>query len=380
VELHRQAERLKEKGIALIKQGKLEEAKRALESALRKFKLAAEYSDGVAKEIRLEKVRECERLIRDIEGKLDKRYFTELRDEAREGEKEMKEKKAEVQKDLDKYESYIRSLMITREDKEKLPSWDDIGGLNEVKRKLRTYLVLCMIKDKPKAIRGDNILLYGPPGTGKTLLASAVARSLDATFFNVKISDLMSKYYGETSKIINCLFEVARKYAPSIIFIDEVDSILMRRHGELDEETRRAQSTLLANMDGLSRKGDEREVIVIGATNLIELIDPAFLRPGRFGIQIEVPLPDYEACKEIIKIHTVRSGVEIDESLIDELAKLCVSKGMSGADIKGMCMKAIWKMLEEMNPDLDKLADEPKEVIEKYRLKLRKLKREDFDV
>ncbi len=371
MELHKQAERLMADGIRLIKQGRLEDAKCVLESAIRKFKLAVEYSDGIAREIRLEKVRECERLIREIEDRLSRGHTTESK---------VKDKKTDVKKDLDKYESYIRSLMITREEREKLPSWEDIGGLNEVKRKLKTYLVLCMIKDKPKAIRGDNILLYGPPGTGKTLLASAVARSLDATFFNVKISDLMSKYYGETSKIVNCLFEVARKHAPSIIFIDEVDSILMKRSGELDEETRRVQSTLLACMDGLSGKGDEREVIVIGATNLIELIDPAFLRPGRFGIQIEVPLPDYEACREIIKIHTVKSGVEIDESLINELAKLCVIKGLSGAEIKSVCMKAIWKMIEEMNPDLDKLAREPREVVEGYRLRLRKLRRDDFEV
>jgi len=360
-------------GIKLIRQGKFEEAKQVLESAIRKFKLAVEYSDGVAKEIRLNKIRECEELIKEIENKLGNRHIV----------KETKgktDKRTEIRTELDKYESYIRSLMVPRGEKDKLPSWEDIGGLEDVKKKLKTYLVLSMIKDRPKAIKGDNILLYGPPGTGKTLLASAVARSLDATFFNVKISDLMSKYYGETTKILSTLFRVARENAPSIVFIDEVDSILMKRSGELDEETRRVQSTLLAEMDGLSQKGDDRPVILIGATNLIERIDPAFLRPGRFGIKIEVPLPDYEACREIIKIHTVNSGIEMDEGLVDELAKLCVNRGMSGAEIKGMCMEAVWKMLMEMNPDLEKLANEPKDVIVEYKLRLRKLKREDFDI
>ena len=361
--LDKKANYLRKRGLELLRNGNLKDAREHLLKASELYKRASKLSgDSVTRKFRLKRAEECEVLVKEIEKKLGV------------GES------AEGSEKGDEYESYIKSLMVPREEKDKLPSWDDIGGLEDVKKKLKTYLVLSMIKDKPKAIKGDNIILYGPPGTGKTLLASAIARSLDATFFNVKISDLMSKYYGETTKILSALFKVAREYAPSIIFIDEVDSILMKRTGELDEETRRVQSTLLAEMDGLSKKGDDRPVIVIGATNLIERIDPAFLRPGRFGIQIEVPLPDYEACKEIIKIHTVRSGIEIDESLIDELAKLCVEKRMSGADIKGTCMKAIWKMLMEMNPDLERLADEPKEVIEKYKLRLRKLKREDFDV
>lgn len=366
MELQKQADELRKKGIKLIKEGKIEEGRELLLMAARKYRLAAEFSDGVAKSVRLELAEECERLAK-----------AESSRERRKVEKEKKEVKRKSE-----FEDYIKNLMISREEKEKLPSWDDIGGLEEVKEKLMTCLVLTLIENKPKAIKGDNILLYGPPGTGKTLLAAAVARNLDANFFDVKISDLMSKYYGETSKILSALFRVAESNPPSIIFIDEIDSIALRREGELDEETRRVQSTFLAELDGLKKKGKDRSrpVIVIGATNLIDKLDPAFTRPDRFGIKIEVPLPDYEACREIIKIHTVRGGIDIDNELVDELAKICAERKMSGAEIKGICMDAIWRMVVEMNPDLKKLAGEPYEKIRNYRLRIRKLKREDFGI
>jgi len=264
-------------------------------------------------------------------------------------------------------------------EKENLPSWDDIGGLENVKDVIKKSVVIGIIENKPKAIEAWNtILFYGPPGTGKTLMAAAVAKNIDATFFDVKVSQLLSKYYGESPKIMSALFEVAREEAPSVVFIDEFDSIALSRGADIDEESRRGLSTLLAELDGLSSKAsDKKFVLVIAATNTPDAIDEAIM--SRFGKKIEIPLPDYEACKEILRIHTERKGVGLeDDSLYDKLARYCVEHEMSGRDIKFMCTEAIWRMLDEMNPGLEKLAEEPYERIREYELRTRELKEGDF--
>ncbi len=278
------------------------------------------------------------------------------------------------------FEQYIRTTVM-RNEKESLPSWDDIGGLEEVKDLIKKSVVIGIIENKPKAIEAWNtILFYGPPGTGKTLMAAAVAKNIDATFFDVKVSQMLSKYYGESPKIMSALFEVAREEAPSVVFIDEFDSIALSRGADIDEETRRGLSTLLAELDGLGSKTSNKEfVLVIAATNTPDAIDEAVM--SRFGKKIEIPLPDYEACKAILRIHTDKKGVGLeDESVYDELAKYCVEHKMSGRDIKFMCTEAIWRMLDEMNPNLERLAEEPYERIKKYELKTRKLKGSDFKV
>jgi len=276
------------------------------------------------------------------------------------------------------FEQYIRETVM-RKEKENLPSWDDIGGLENVKDVIKKSAVIGIIENKPKAIEAWNtILFYGPPGTGKTLMAAAVAKNIDATFFDVKVSQLLSKYYGESPKIMSALFEVAREEAPSVVFIDEFDSIALSRGADIDEESRRGLSTLLAELDGLSSKASDKEfVLVIAATNTPDAIDEAIM--SRFGKKIEIPLPDYEACKEILRIHTERKGVGLeDDSLYDKLARYCVEHEMSGRDIKFMCTEAIWRMLDEMNPGLEKLAEEPYERIREYELRTRELKEEDF--
>jgi len=381
MELHRQAEAFKAEGVALLKEGKIEEACRLLLIAAEKFEKAAEFSEGIAKELRLKEAEWCRRL---AEGKeLSVSHAAKgiavgaVREEAsevsvgREAKVEREEKG-----EFARIKQYLRENLMVRA-KEKLPSWNEIGGLEDVKKLLKKAYVIGAIEKKPPAVSSWNaILLYGPPGTGKTMLAAAVARSLDAAFFDVKVSQLLSKYYGETPKIISALFEVAREEAPSVIFIDEFDAIALSRSGDLDEETRRALSTLLAEMDGLSSKSSPF-VLVIAATNTPEALDKAIL--SRFGRKIEIPLPDYEACKEIIRIHTEKKGIPFeDESLYDELARYCVERKMSGRDIKFMCIEAIWNMIEEMNPGLERLAEEPYERIREYELKTRALKKEDF--
>ena len=276
------------------------------------------------------------------------------------------------------FKQYIRETVM-RKEKENLPSWDDIGGLEDVKDAIKKSVVIGIIENKPKAIEAWNtILFYGPPGTGKTLMAAAVAKNIDATFFDVKVSQLLSKYYGESPKIMSALFEVAREEAPSVVFIDEFDSIALSRGADIDEESRRGLSTLLAELDGLgSKASDKKFVLVIAATNTPDAIDEAIM--SRFGKKIEIPLPDYEACKEILRIHAEHKGVGLeDDSLYDKLAGYCVEHEMSGRDIKFMCTEAIWRMLDEMNPGLEKLAEEPYERIREYELRTRELKEGDF--
>lgn len=290
------------------------------------------------------------------------------------------EEKIRKEKKKDDFHSYIRDNIL-RKEKESLPSWDDIGGLENVKELIKKSVVIGIIENKPKAIEAWNtILFYGPPGTGKTLMAAAVAKNIDATFFDVKVSQMLSKHYGESPKIMSALFEVAREEAPSVVFIDEFDSIALSRGTDIDEETRRGLSTLLAELDGLGSKTAEKKlVLVIAATNTPEAIDEAIM--SRFGKKIEIPLPDFEACKEILKIQTEKKGVRLeDDSLYDKLARYCVEHKMSGRNIRFLCTEAIGKMLDEMNPNLERLAEEPYENIREYELKVRSLKEEDFEL
>ena len=278
------------------------------------------------------------------------------------------------------FKQYIHDT-IMRKEKGSLPAWDDIGGLEEVKDLIKKSVVIGIIENKSEAIEAWNaILFYGPPGTGKTLMAAAVAKNIDATFFDVKVSQMLSKYYGESPKITSALFEVAREDAPSVVFIDEFDSIALSRGADIDEESRRGLSTLLAELDGLGSKTSEKKfVLVIAATNTLDAIDDAIM--SRFGRKIEIPLPDYEACKAILMIHTEKKGVGLeDDSLYDKLARYCVEHEMSGRDIKFLCTEAIGKMLDEMNPNLEKLADEPYEMIRVYELKTRELKEVDWKI
>jgi len=162
----------------------------------------------------------------------------------------------------DEFRGYIETLIS----KSKV-TWDDIGGLKEVKQLMMETIVIAGLK-KPETIKPwKGILLFGPPGTGKTLLASAAAGSLNATFFNVKADKILSKYFGESSKLVATLYEVAREKAPSIIFIDEFDALSLSRAKEIGEASRRMLSTLLAELDGFQDKKSNGFVLTRAATN-----------------------------------------------------------------------------------------------------------------
>ncbi|HEC88161.1 MAG TPA: AAA family ATPase [Thermoplasmata archaeon] len=232
--------------------------------------------------------------------------------------------------------------------------WDDIGGLHEVKQRLREAVEWPLKNSavfKRMGIRPPKgILLYGPPGTGKTLLAKAVATESQANFLSIKGPEIFSKWVGESEKAVRELFKKAKQTAPSIIFLDELDAIAPRRGGyEGTRVTETVVNQLLTSIDGIEQLSD---VVVIGATNRPDIIDPSFLRPGRFDELILVGPPDKEARKEIFKIHTKEMPLAEDVDL-DELAE--ITEGYAGADIEGICREAgMIALREDMNAKIVK--------------------------
>jgi len=219
--------------------------------------------------------------------------------------------------------------------------YSDIGGLEEQIRELREVVELPL--KHPELFRAmgieppKGVLLYGPPGCGKTLLAKAVARESNATFIRLVASELAQKFIGEGARLVRELFALARRKAPAIVLIDEIDAIGAKRldvgtSGE--REIHRTLTQLLAELDGFDPL---ENVKVIATTNRIDVLDPALLRPGRFDKVIEVPLPDLRGRYEIFKIHTRKMPLDEDVDLI-ELARM--TEGATGADIRAICTEA----------------------------------------
>jgi len=225
-------------------------------------------------------------------------------------------------------------------------SWEDVGGLGSVKQQLRESVEWPLSQPEVfkrlgiHAPRG--ILLYGPPGTGKTLLAKAVAHESAANFISIKGPEVMSKWVGESEKAVRELFKKAKQVSPSIVFLDELDAIAPRRGAYSGSHvTESVVNQLLTSIDGLeSMEG----VIIIGATNRPDIIDPSLLRPGRFDRLIMTPAPDIEAREEIFKIHTKDMPLASDISLLDISYQ---TEGFSGADIEGLCREAAMIALRE---------------------------------
>jgi len=270
-------------------------------------------------------------------------------------------------RDKAKSEEAIDNMLIYEKPTTK---WEDIGGLKEAKRDVKEAIILPMVSGKPAFVEVPRtLLLYGPPGTGKTLLAKAASNTLKANFFEAKTSTLLSKYYGESEKIIGLLFEKARKNQPSTIFMDEFDAIMVTRDAGVHEATRRVISQLLMEIDGFSTKKDEK-VIIIAATNRPWDLDDAMI--SRFQRKIYVPLPEADSRKKIFEIHL--KGSSLSGLTIDDLSGM--SDGYSGRDIAGICREAIMYMIREQNPALEDL---PAAQIEKYAMKYRPLAKSDFE-
>ena len=226
--------------------------------------------------------------------------------------------------------------------------WKHIAGLENCKQALREAIVLPMLK--PELFTGARkpwagILLFGPPGCGKTLLAKAAATECQATFFNASSADLLSKWLGESEKLISSLFKVARLRAPSLIFIDEIDSVATKRGGGSEGGgERRVKTQLLSEIQGLKSTGKKR-LLVLGATNRPWDIDDAML--SRFQKKVYVPLPDLAARSAIFMIETDGVGMAMDE---DDFIELGVrSEGYSGRDISNVCQEVIMMPIRELD-------------------------------
>jgi transitional endoplasmic reticulum ATPase len=230
-------------------------------------------------------------------------------------------------------------------------SWKDIGGLDSIKQVLIENIVYAITKRevflKVGVKPAKGILLYGLPGTGKTLLAKAIATESGANFISVKGPDIRSKWFGESEEKIRFIFTKAREVAPCVIFFDEIDATAPVRGRDTSGATDTIVNQILSEMDGIESIDG---IIVIGATNRPEMLDPALLRPGRFDYQIEIPLPDAATRKAIFDIHLKEKPIAQDVK-IAELVEM--TEKYSGAEIAGICREAIWDAIREVNFEAD---------------------------
>jgi len=248
-------------------------------------------------------------------------------------------------------EESAKAVQLTKEGGVPSITYEDIGGIRNEVTRVREMIELPL--RHPELFRRlgveapKGVLLHGPPGTGKTLLAKAVANETNANFYTIGGPEIMSKFYGESEEKLRNIFEQAEKNAPSIIFIDEIDSIAPKREEVSGEVERRIVSQLLSLMDGMSSRG---KVVVIGATNRVNAIDPALRRPGRFDREIEIGVPDRDGRLEILQIHT--RGMPLDKDVnLEKLAD--ISHGFVGADLQALSKEAAMRALRKVLPEID---------------------------
>jgi transitional endoplasmic reticulum ATPase len=248
-------------------------------------------------------------------------------------------------------EESAKAVQLTKEGGVPSITYEDIGGIRKEVTRVREMIELPL--RHPELFRRlgveapKGVLLHGPPGTGKTLLAKAVANETNANFYTIGGPEIMSKFYGESEEKLRNIFEQAEKNAPSIIFIDEIDSIAPKREEVSGEVERRIVSQLLSLMDGMSSRG---KVVVIGATNRVNAIDPALRRPGRFDREIEIGVPDRDGRLEILQIHT--RGMPLDKDVnLEKLAD--ISHGFVGADLQALSKEAAMRALRKVLPEID---------------------------
>ena len=272
----------------------------------------------------------------------------------------------EVDEDTKRLQEMIRDTIITEKPDLKM---DEIAGLEDAKQAIHDAILAPM--KHPELFKGKarqpwkGILLYGPAGCGKTLIAKAVAAEVNATFFNVSAANIVSKWLGESERLVLNLFKMARENQPSIIFIDELDSVGVTRSGDDVGGERRLKTQLLTELQGLSSEHDER-ITMIGATNLPWELD--FALRSRFEKRIHVPLPDHVARKKILDIHMEDIEISTDVDY-DEIADLC--EGYSGRDLSVVCREAAMEPIRDLQRS-GRMDDKAKI------LDLRQVLREDF--
>src|SRR5436853_4387446 len=230
-------------------------------------------------------------------------------------------------------------------------SYEDIGGLKNEVQKVREMIELPLrhpeIFERIGIEAPKGVLLHGPPGTGKTLLAKAVANETNANFYSNGGPEIISKFYGESEERLRKIFKQAEQNAPSIIFIDEIDSIAPKREEVSGDVEKRVVSQLLTLMDGISSRG---KIVVIGATKRPNALDPALRRPGRFDREIEIGIPDEQGRLDILLIHTRGMPLTQDVSL-ESIAK--VTHGFVGADLESLSKEAAMRSLRRVLPEIN---------------------------
>ena len=252
-------------------------------------------------------------------------------------------------------------------------SYEDIGGLKNEVQKVREMIELPLrhpeIFERIGIEAPKGVLLHGPPGTGKTLLAKAVANETNANFYSIGGPEIMSKFYGESEERLREIFKQAEQNAPSIIFIDEIDSIAPKREEVSGDVEKRVVSQLLTLMDGISSRG---KIVVIGATNRPNALDPALRRPGRFDREIEIGIPDEQGRLDILLIHTRGMPLTQDVSL-ESIAK--VTHGFVGADLESLSKEAAMRSLRRVLPEINlEQSNIPAEILNRI-----KVTKQDFD-
>jgi SpoVK/Ycf46/Vps4 family AAA+-type ATPase len=254
-------------------------------------------------------------------------------------------------------------------------TWDDVVGLEETKEQLKIIYGLSVAR-RPSGFRirsGTNVLLFGPPGTGKTLLAAATSNGLEATFFDVRARDLLSKYFGDSPRRVGRLYDLARERQPSVVFLDELDALAGQRGAGDSGAERRVLAALLSELDGLRGKDEDILVITMAATNAPWDLDPAVL--SRFPIKVHVPLPGREARAAIVERSLHNLGLELADPP-EAVADLC--GGFSGREIDQGCWEAVYAMVREENPDLLRKVDEGLAAVRRHTVRVRPLKLDDF--
>ena len=252
-------------------------------------------------------------------------------------------------------------------------SYEDIGGLKNKVQKVREMIELPLrhpeIFERIGIEAPKGVLLHGPPGTGKTLLAKAVANETNANFYSIGGPEIISKFYGESEERLREIFKQAEQNAPSIIFIDEIDSIAPKREEVSGDVEKRVVSQLLTLMDGISSRG---KIVVIGATNRPNALDPALRRPGRFDREIEIGIPDEQGRLDILLIHTRGMPLTQDVSL-ESIAK--VTHGFVGADLESLSKEAAMRSLRRVLPEINlEQSNIPAEILNRI-----KVTKQDFD-
>jgi transitional endoplasmic reticulum ATPase len=261
-------------------------------------------------------------------------------------------------------EESAKAVQISKEGGAPSITYEDIGGIRNEVARVREMIELPLRHPELFKRLGveapKGVLLHGPPGTGKTLLAKAVANETNASFYTIGGPEIMSKYYGESEEKLRNIFEQAEKNAPSIIFIDEIDSIAPKRDEVSGEVERRVVAQLLSLMDGMSSRG---KVVVIGATNRVNAVDPALRRPGRFDREIELGVPDRDGRLEILQIHA--RGMPLAKDV--DLEKLAdISHGFVGADLQALSKEAAMRALRRVLPQIDLSSESiPSETLKK---------------